>query len=145
MTKNSFVVEVTFKVYDVIKCLNKNLTTHFVWYLGKEKIMTMKLCPLIEYSIKNIFMGKSCRKFEPKYAPFLILVNNPKQPLHARNSFKNEIFWNRITKKPLKSQLYFFFKIQSPSMDNVIKNKRGLELAISCSSGCETSSEKFFY
>ena len=24
--------------------------------------------------------------------PFLILVNNPKQPLHARNYFKNEIF-----------------------------------------------------
>ena len=23
---------------------------------------------------------------------FLILVNNPKQPLHARNSFKNKIF-----------------------------------------------------
>ena len=24
--------------------------------------------------------------------PLLILVNNPKQPLHVRNSFKNEIF-----------------------------------------------------
>ena len=24
--------------------------------------------------------------------PFLILVNNPKQPLHARNSFKIKIF-----------------------------------------------------
>ena len=24
--------------------------------------------------------------------PFLILVNNPKQPLHARNYFKNKIF-----------------------------------------------------
>ena len=24
--------------------------------------------------------------------PFLILVNNPKQPLHAKNSFKNKIF-----------------------------------------------------
>ena len=24
--------------------------------------------------------------------PFLILVDNPKQPLHAVNSFKNEIF-----------------------------------------------------
>ena len=24
--------------------------------------------------------------------PFLILVNSPKLPLHARNSFKNEIF-----------------------------------------------------
>ena len=24
--------------------------------------------------------------------PFVILVNNPKQPLDARNSFKNKIF-----------------------------------------------------
>ena len=24
--------------------------------------------------------------------PFLILLNNPKQPLHARNPFKNKIF-----------------------------------------------------
>ena len=24
--------------------------------------------------------------------PFLNLVNNPKQPLHAKNSFKNKIF-----------------------------------------------------
>ena len=24
--------------------------------------------------------------------PFLILLKNPKQPLHARNSFKNETF-----------------------------------------------------
>ena len=24
------------KVYDVINCLNKNLITHFAWYLGKE-------------------------------------------------------------------------------------------------------------
>ena len=24
--------------------------------------------------------------------PFLILLNNPKRPLHARNSFKNNIF-----------------------------------------------------
>ena len=30
------------------------------------------------------------RKLDPDL--FLILVNNPKQPLHARNSFKNKIF-----------------------------------------------------
>ena len=32
----------------------------------------------------------------------LILVNNPKTPLQARNSFKNKIFWKTIIKKPLK-------------------------------------------
>ena len=32
--------------------------------------------------------------------PFLILLNNQKQPLHTRNHFKNKIFWKRIIKKP---------------------------------------------
>ena len=32
--------------------------------------------------------------------PFLILVNNPKQPLHAKNSFKNKIFLKGIIKEP---------------------------------------------
>ena len=32
--------------------------------------------------------------------PFSILVNNSKQPLHARNSFKNKIFWKRVIRKP---------------------------------------------
>ena len=39
--------------------------------------------------------------------PFLILVNNPKQPLHARNSFTNRIFWKTIIKKFKK--VYFSF------------------------------------
>ena len=38
--------------------------------------------------------------------PFLILVNNPKQPFHARNSFTNQIFWKRIIKNLLKSYLF---------------------------------------
>ena len=28
---------INLKVYDIINCLNENLITHFVWYLGKEK------------------------------------------------------------------------------------------------------------
>ena len=31
---------------------------------------------------------------------FLILVNNPEQPLHATNYFKNKIVWKRIIKNP---------------------------------------------
>ena len=31
--------------------------------------------------------------------PFLILANSPKQPMHARKSFENEIFQKRIIKK----------------------------------------------
>ena len=32
--------------------------------------------------------------------PFSILLNNPKQPLHTRNSFKNKVFWKRIIENP---------------------------------------------
>ena len=47
-------------------------------------------------------MENSCRKCAPKARPkpVLILVNNPKQPLHAKNYFKNKIFSKRIIKKP---------------------------------------------
>ena len=39
-------------------------------------------------------MGKSYRKWVPKDSPrpLLILVNNPKQSLHVRDSSKNKIF-----------------------------------------------------
>ena len=47
----------------------------------------------MEYRIKNVFMEKSprkCMKAIPDF--FIILVNNPKQPSYARNSFKTKIF-----------------------------------------------------
>ena len=67
--------------------------------------MTLKLCQVIDYYTRNIFMEKSYRKCTPKARPrpFLILVNNPKQLVHARNYFRNKILLKRIIKKPLKS------------------------------------------
>ena len=47
-----------------------------------------------------------CQKLAPN--PFLILLNNPKQPLHARKSFRNKTFWKRIIKKPQKKLTLFF-------------------------------------
>ena len=43
---------------------------------------------------KEQFYGKSWRNVHQKLVPdpSLILVNNPKQPLHAINSFENKIF-----------------------------------------------------
>ena len=41
---------------------------------------------------------------------FIILVNNPKQPWHARNYFKNQIFRKRIIKKPKKGNFIFSFE-----------------------------------
>ena len=34
-----------------------------------KKVMTLKLCPLTEYYIKNIFMEKSYKKYVPKASP----------------------------------------------------------------------------
>ena len=80
--------KINFKVYDVINCQNKNLITHLVWYLGKKKGITMKLCP----------WEKSCQNCALVPDPFFILVNNPKQLLLARNFFKNRIFGKGIIK-----------------------------------------------
>ena len=55
--------------------------------------------------------------------PFFILLNNSKQTLHAGNSFENKKLWKIIIKKPLKSQLYFFFRTQSLFMDSYQKQK----------------------
>ena len=53
--------------------------------------MTLKPCQLMEYSIRKIFIESRAKNVHQKLAsdPFLILVNNLKQPLHARNSFKD--------------------------------------------------------
>ena len=50
------------KVYDVINCLNKNLITHFVWYLEKEI-----RCDIETFSIDRVlntehFYGKIMQK-----------------------------------------------------------------------------------
>ena len=61
----------------------------------------------------------------------LILVNNPKQPLHAVNSFEIKIFWKRIIKVLKKWTLFFvsfFFQTLSLLMCKIITSKRGLEL-----------------
>ena len=48
-----------------------------------------------------------------KLAPdsFLILVNNLKQPSHARNSFKNKIFWKDYQKALKKLNLFFLLNL----------------------------------
>ena len=75
---------------------------------------------------------------------FFILVNNQKQPLHARNSFENKIFWKRIIKYPLKS--WHDFLLLNPVLFNGQSyRKRGLELETSRSSGYKTFSQKFIY
>ena len=61
--------KINLKVYDVSICLNKNLITHLFDISRRKKHMTLKLCQLIEYYVRNIFMEKSCRIYGLKASP----------------------------------------------------------------------------
>ena len=83
---------------------HKNSITHFVWYLEKNhaKNVQQKLVPHL----------------------FIILVNNPKQPLHAINYLKSKILWKRIIKKPWKGNFDFSFE-PSPFQKTKISKTKG--------------------
>ena len=55
------------------------------------------------------------------------------------------LFMKEDYQKALKSEFYFFFRTQSLLMDKIIKNKRGVELMTSRSSGYEKRSAKLLY
>ena len=119
--------KINFKTYGVISCLNNNLITRFIWYLEKEKgydIATLSTDIVLEK--EHLYGKNNAENMHQKLIgdPVLILVNNPKQQLHASNPFANRIFKKRIIKKVLKSWLYFSFK------PHVI----GMSLACACMS-----------
>ena len=105
--------KINLKVYDIINCLNKNLITHFVWYLGKEKRCDIETLSIDRVLSKEHFWRENHaenvhQKLVPD--PFLILVNNLNQPFHARNYFKNKLFWKRIIKSFKKVNFIFSSK-----------------------------------
>ena len=66
--------KINLKVHDMISCLNKNLITHFVWYLENEKrydIWTLSIGRVLRNW--NIFMEKSYKNYAPKATPKLLL------------------------------------------------------------------------
>ena len=97
--------KINLKVNDAINYLNKNLITHFVWYLEKEKRYDTETLSIYRVLNKGHFHGSHAENVHQNLVsdPFLILVNNPEQPLHVRNSFKRKIFWQRVIKKPSES------------------------------------------
>ena len=54
------------KVYDAINCLNKNLITHFVWYLEKEIRCDIETLSIDRVLNKEHFYGKIMQKMCPK-------------------------------------------------------------------------------
>ena len=82
--------KINLKVND-INCLDKNLIIHLVWYLEKK----------IRYYLETLSTDRVFNKEHFQYVHqklvtdlFFILVNNPKRPLLAWNSFqiKKEIY-----------------------------------------------------
>ena len=96
--------KINLQVYDVISCLNKNLIKHSVWYLQKEKRYDIETLAIDRVLNKEFLWKNHAENMHQKLVPDpFFLVNNPKQPLDARNSFKNKIFWKGIIKNLLKS------------------------------------------
>ena len=54
--------KINFKVYDAINCLNKNLMTHFVWYLEKERRYDIKTLAIDTVLNTEYFCGKIMQK-----------------------------------------------------------------------------------
>ena len=81
---------------------------HFVWYLKKEKRYNIETLSIDRVLKKEHFIGKSCKKVHQRLFldPFLTLVNNPKKPLRARNSFKNIL--KEDYQKAFKKLISFF-------------------------------------
>ena len=66
----------------------------------------------MEYQIKNIFIEKSYRKCAENEL-FINLVNNPGQPLHARNSLKERYFERGLLRSLKEGNFIFSFKPSS--------------------------------
>ena len=88
-------------------------------------------------------MEKSCRKYAPNASPIPpFLVKSPKQ---QEILLKVRYLERGLSKTFKKVNLTFFFPTQSLSVDKIIKNKRGLELGTSHSSGYKTNPNKFLF
>ena len=61
--------KINLKVYDVINCLNKNLITHFVWYLEKEIRFDIETLSIGRLLNTKHFYGKIMQKCAPKPSP----------------------------------------------------------------------------
>ena len=94
--------KINVKLCDIINCVNKNFVTHFVWYPKKVKRYDIDTLSIDRVLNKEHFYWKIMQKMCTRgysQTRFLTLVGNPKKPMHAKNYFKNKVFWKRIIKK----------------------------------------------
>ena len=100
----------------------------FVFFFFRFTLFSF-VCPVLSCFINFIF-----NSYVISYLMYFVIIE--------RKIFlqKKKMFWKGI-KEPFK-KVYFIFRTQSILIGNVIKNKRGLELVTSHSSGYEISSQK---
>ena len=55
-------LKINLQVYDIINCLNKNLITHFVWYLEREERYDIEILSIDRVLNKEHFYGKVMQK-----------------------------------------------------------------------------------
>ena len=72
--------KINFEVYDVTNCQNKNLVTHLVWYLEKEKKYNNEILSIDRILNKEHFHGKIMQKMCTKSCsrPLFYFVKQPK-------------------------------------------------------------------
>ena len=61
--------KINLKVYDIINCLNKNLITHFIWYLEKEIKCDIEILSIDRVLNKKHIHGKTMQKMCTKSYP----------------------------------------------------------------------------
>ena len=94
-------LKINLKVDDTINCLKRNLITHFVWYLEKEKRYDIETLSIDRILNKEHFCLKNY--VENAHQMLVAWPFFSKQRLNARNCFKNKIFWKKIIKKTSKN------------------------------------------
>ena len=92
-------------------------------------------------------MEKTCRKCTPKASPrpLFYFGKQPKTAIACKKFFSKQDILKEDYQKLLKKLTLFFPSHLVPFNGQSYKNKRGLELVTSRSSGYETSSQKLFY
>ena len=78
--------------------------------------MTLKLCQLIKYLMRNIFLEKSCRKWAPKASattPFYF-GKQPKTAIACKKILLKIRYFERGLSKPFKKLTIFFLFEPSP-------------------------------
>ena len=114
-------LKINLTVHDVTNCLNRNLITSFVCCFEKEKRYDIETLSIDRVLDKKDLHGKNyTENVQQKLVldPFSILVNNPKQLLHAGVLLQIR-YLKRGYLKALKSITFFFWTVYHPHVTSM--------------------------